>query len=146
VRLHPLSSVSTDGKAHGRRLALLRSPPLQESIRTRSPNVDAQNRVAAKMSTFRAGCVGDHFECRLPEAVGEKEVVRGTSGGRQRVRDVAHFVSITDTNDVGKVVLDDSQMIPMIRDVRRQQAPQQVLFERILEAPEHREARNDLAP
>ena len=55
------------------------------------------------------------------EAVGQREVVLAKPGRRQRMRHVAHLVALADANDVGKVVLDDAQMVAVIRDVRRQE-------------------------
>ena len=37
------------------------------------------------------------------------------------MRHVHHFVAVTESDDVGEVVLDDAQMVAVIADVRREQ-------------------------
>jgi len=53
------------------------------------------------------------------KAVSEKKVVGSLTRGRQRMRNVADFIAVAKPNDVGKVVLDDPQVIAVIRDVGR---------------------------
>src|SRR5256714_5047780 len=51
------------------------------------------------------------------QRVTDREVVDLQSGGRQRVRNISHFVPFADPDEISEIVLNDAEVIPVVIDI-----------------------------